>query len=219
MKQALRAAPMIVAASASALMSSHARAGDAPDRTIRGHTVVSTHDPAVLIRLPAAANYVGADRWLLRKYADDIELHAFVDADRERHVRRLYWLQFEAYLPSRPELKHGYTSNRHVTLGGMDFYLDTWVERDSVEEPGSDGAHLRAPLRSAGYVLPKSLISVRLVHLMDESRKELMYIYSEDAAITGVPADDLAEGGKSHGQWAGIETAVIARAQRSITLR
>jgi hypothetical protein len=100
----------------------------------------------------------------------------------------------------------------------MDFYLDTWLERDSMDEPDSDGAHLKALLRSAGYVLPKSMISARFVHLMDEARKELMYIYSEDTAITGFPADDLAEGGRARGQWPGIEAAVIADGQHSITL-
>lgn len=217
MKPALRVSPLIVAAGALALLSAHATGDPAPDRAIRGHTVVSTHDPAVLIGLPSSATYVGADRWLLGKYADEIELHAFVDADSERHVRRLYWVQFEAYLPSRPELKHRYTSRRHVALGGMDFVLDTWLEKDSAEEPDSDGAHLKALLRSAGYVLPKSRIAARFVHLMDESRKELMYIYSEDTALTGFPADDFAGAGTAQIRWRAIEAAVIARAQRSIT--
>jgi hypothetical protein len=215
----LRVSPIVAVAGTLALMSAHAGAARAPERTIRGHSVVSTHDPAVLIELPASATYVGADRWLLRKYADDIELHAFVDADRARQVRRLYWVQFEAYLPSRPELQHRYTSPRHVTLGGMDFFLDTWLEHDSAEEPDSDGAHLDTLLRSAGYRLPKSRISVRLVHLMDDSRRELMYIYSEDTVATGFSADDLAKGGRAHDQWSGIEAAVIARAQRSIKFR
>ena len=208
---------LIGAAGVLALVTAHTTAAEAPERTIRGHTVVSTHDPAVLIRLPGSATYVGADRWVLGAYADDIELHAFVDADRERRVRRLYWVQFEAYLPSRPELKHHYTSRRHVTLGGMDFYLDTWLEKDSAEEPDSDGVHLRAVLQSAGYALPKSRISARFVHLMDDSRKELMYIYSEDSALTGFSVDELAESGSAPGSWSAIEAALIVRAQRSIS--
>jgi hypothetical protein len=219
MKPTLRVPSLIVVAGVLALPASHATADERPDRTIRGHAVVSTHDPAVLIGLPASATYVGADRWLLREYADDIELHAFVDAGPDRQVRRIYWVQFEAYLPSRPELKHRYESTRQVALGGMDFCLDTWVEaQGSADQPDSDGAHLKALLRSAGYVLPESVISVRLVHLMDGSRKELMYIYSEDTAATGFSAADLAKGGKAHGQWPSIEAAVIARARQSITL-
>jgi hypothetical protein len=189
-----------------------------PDRKVEGHTVVSAHDPRAVIGLPGSAAYAGSDRWLLAEYADDIELHAFVDAGPDKRVRRIFWVQFEAYLPSRPELQHRYTSTRHVSLGGMDFYLDTWVEaRDSVEKADSDGAHLRSVIRSAGYVLPESLISVRLVHLMDGSRKELMCIYSEDASATGFPAADLAPGGKAHDRWPDIEAAAIARAERSIT--
>jgi hypothetical protein len=220
MNPTLRVPPLIVVAGVLALLTAHVAADELPDRAIRGHAVVSTHDPPVVIGLPASATYAGSDRWLLEEYADDIELHAFVDAGADRRVRRIYWVQFEAYLPSRPELKHRYTCRRHVSLGGMDFCLDTWVEaEDSVEKADSDGAHLKALLRSAGYLLPRSVISVRLVHLMDESRKELMYIYSEDTAATGFSAADLAKGGKAHGQWAGIEAALIARAQRSITFR
>lgn len=89
----MRVSPIVAVAGTLALMSAPAGAARAPERTIRGHTVVSTHDPAVLIELPASATYVGADRWLLSKYADDIELHAFVDADPARQVRRLYWVR------------------------------------------------------------------------------------------------------------------------------
>src|SRR5207237_10808278 len=53
----------------------------------------------------------------------DCELHAFVDADPQKNVQRLYWVQFEGYLPTRPELKHNYDSPRHANIGGMDFYL------------------------------------------------------------------------------------------------
>jgi hypothetical protein len=52
----------VVLVSILALMVVQDATGDAPDRTIQGHAVVSTHDPAVQIRLPASATYVGADR-------------------------------------------------------------------------------------------------------------------------------------------------------------
>lgn len=204
---------------AAAILPLAAVAAAASGRTIKGHTVISTHDPAVQLELPASAHYVGADRWVLRQYADDIELHCFVDAAPDKRVRRLYWVQFEAYLPSRPELKHQYTSTRHVSLGGVDFIIDTWVAvTDSADEPDSDGAHLRALLESAGYPLPTSMMSVRLVHLMDNSRKELMYIYSEDLAPAGFAAADLGKDGKAHDQWPAIEARLIKRAEHSITV-
>jgi hypothetical protein len=202
------------------LMVSQNAAADAPDRTIQGHVVVSTHDPAVQVRVPASSAYVGADRWLLKEYADDIELHCFVNADPDRRVRQIYWVQFEAYLPSRPELRHHYTSSRHATLGGLDFYLDTWVaSTDSSEGPDSDGAHLNTLLHSAGYRLPASMMTVRLVHLTADSRKELMLIYGEDLAATGFTAADLGEGGKAHARWPAIEARLINRAERAISIQ
>lgn len=193
-------------------------AGDMPGRTVHGNTVVSSHDPSARIELPKSATYVGTDRWLLKAYADNIELHAFVEADADKHVKRIYWVQFEAYLPSHPELKHKYDSVRHILLGGMDFYLDTWVTpTDSKEESDSDAAHLKTLLRSTGYTLPKSMMSVRFVHLMDDSRKELMLIYGEDATTTGFTPAELAEGGTAHGQWLVLERGLIQRAQLSFT--
>lgn len=94
----------------------------APPRIVQGHTVVSSHDPKVEITLPSRAAYVGTDHWLMERYADQIELFAFVEANEAKQVQKLYWVQFEAYLPSRPELKHGYDSKRHVTLGGWIFW-------------------------------------------------------------------------------------------------
>jgi len=67
--------------------------------------------------VPNSAQYVGADRWVLYGMAD-CELHAFVDADPQKNVQRLYWVQFEGYLPTRPELKHNYDSPRHANIGG-----------------------------------------------------------------------------------------------------
>lgn len=194
-------------------------AGEMPQRTVQGNTVVSSRDPSVRIEVPASAAYVGSERWLLEAYADDIELHAFVEVAADKRVKRIYWVQFEAYLPSRPELQHTYDSVRHATLGGLDFLVDTWVERtDAREEPDSDGAHLKARLRLAGYSLPESMVSVRLVHLMDDSRKELMLIYSEDAAMTGITPGVPGTGGKRQGRWLALQPELIQRCELSFTL-
>jgi hypothetical protein len=187
-------------------------------RIVQGHTVVSRHDPKVKITLPSRATYVGTDRWLMKRYADEIELFAFVDVTTARQVQKLHWVQFEAYLPSRPEQKHTYGSRRHVTLGGMDFLVDTWVTSpgEDNEGPDSDNTHLKKLLSAAGYALPESTMSVRLVHLMDGKRKELMYIYSEDTAPTGYAAEDLKPGGSARSHWPKIQAGLIKRAERSI---
>ena len=121
-----------------------------PERKVESNIITSEHDPDVRIRLPSSAEYVGADRWVLYGMAH-CELHAFVDADPQKNVRRLYRVQFEGYLPTRPELKHTYDSPRHANIGAMDFYVDTWVRtKDTEVRPGSDVEHILARIRAKG---------------------------------------------------------------------
>ncbi len=111
-------------------------------------------------------------------------------------------MQFEGYIPSRPDLHHTYDSPRHTTIGGLDFYADTWPRSNSEKtESGSDREHIDALIRAKGYNIPADMMYVHLVHLLDaEKRKELMIIYGEDPAFTGFTAADLREGGKAYGQ-------------------
>ena len=191
----------------------------APERQVEGNVITSKRDPEVRIELPKSVLYVGADRWVLYGIAD-CELHAFVEADEQKDVQRLYWVQFESYLPTRPELSHQYDSVKHTSIGGLDFYVDTWaVSSRDKDEPGSDSEHIKALIRAKGFKLPGARISVRLVHLLDEAkRKELMIIYSEDASATGFAADDLREGGKAYDRWPLIADGLLERARRRVSL-
>lgn len=191
----------------------------APERKVAGHTIVSERDPSLRIKLPQSAAYVGADRFVLYGIAD-CELHAFVESDAHKNVQRLYWVQFEAYLPSKAGLHHTYDSPRHTTIAGLDFYVDTWVRAAGEKTtPGSDLEHIQALVRAKGYKWPAAMMSVRLVHLLDPAkRKELMIIYSEDLAPTGFTADDLHPGGKAHDQWPAIEKDLIERAKENIRI-
>src|SRR5262245_43719744 len=139
-----------------------------PERKVEGHVITSARDPRVRIELPETVRYVGADRWILYEIAD-CELHAFVDADAEKRIQRLYWVQFEGYVASRPELHHTYDSPRHTTLGGMDFCIDTWIAgKGDAVTTGSDLEHILALVRSRGYTMPADMMSVRRVHLLDQ---------------------------------------------------
>jgi len=190
-----------------------------PERKVEGNVVTSERDPAVRIRLPRSAQYVGADRWVLYGMAD-CELHAFVDADPQGNVQRLYWVQFEGYLPSRPELKHTYDSPRHTTIGGMDFYVDTWVRaKDAEVRNGSDREHIETLIRTKGYHMPDGMMYVRLVHLLDQQkRKELMIIYGEDLLPVGLSAADLEPRGKSQDRWPALEKGLIQRSQEKVVI-
>src|SRR5262249_42762800 len=190
-----------------------------PERQVEGSVITSGRDPRVRIELPKSVQYVGADRWELYGIAD-CELHAFVDADEQKNVQRLYWVQFEGYLPTKPELKHKYDSPRRAKIGGMDFYVDTWVRpSDGETRAGSDREHIEALIRAKGYKMPEGMMYVRLVSLLDrEKRKELMIIYGEDVAPTGLTAAELREGGKAYDQWPTIEKGLVERAEKKIAI-
>lgn len=193
--------------------------GVEPQRKAENNVITSENDPRVRITLPASAQYVGADRWELYDMAD-CELHGFVDADAQKNVQRLYWVQFEAYLPTRPELHHTYDSPRHTNIGGLDFYVDTWVRsKDEATRPDSDLGHILALVCAKGYSMPGGMMYVRLVHLLDkQKRKELMIIYGEDVAPTGLTVPELRPGGKAHDRWPEIEKRLLARAQQKVAI-
>jgi hypothetical protein len=196
-----------------------ASGGVPPERTVQDNVISSLRDPKISVRVPSSAKYVGADRWELFGIAD-CELHVFVDADQNNNVQRLYWIQFEQYLPTKPDLHHIYDSPQHATIGGMDFYVDTWVKQtDHNITADSDEEHVQTLIRAKGYKLPGGMMSVRLVRLLDQQkRKELMFIYAEDVAGTGLTATDLRKGGAAHDRWPAIEQALIDRAKKAIEL-
>jgi hypothetical protein len=194
-------------------------AAPAPERKVENNAIISERDPKARIELPESVHYVGADRWVLYGIAD-CDLHAFVEADEQKNVQQLYWVQFESYLPTKPKLKHRYDSPRHATIGGLDFYVDTWTSTDDKKpEAGSDAEHIKALMRAHGYKMPTDMMYARLVHLLDEQkRKELMFIYGEDLAPTGFTAADLKKGGKAYDQWPAIEKDLVERAEKKITI-
>ena len=190
-----------------------------PERKVEHNVVISQNDPAVRIELPKSARYLGADRWVLYGIAD-CELHAFVEADKQKQVQQLYWIQFEGYLPSKPDLHHTYDSPTHATIGGMDFYVDTWVRgNDEKFDAGSDREHIESMVHNKGYSMPPGMIYVRLVHLLDhQKRKELMIIYGEDLAPTGLTVADLAKNGKAYDQWPTLQKSLLEHAEEKIKI-
>ena len=67
--------------------------------------------------------------------------------------------------------------------------------------------------------MPSEVMSVRLVHLLDEQkRKELMIIYSESLKPTGFAAADLKKGGKAENLWLSLEDDLLVRARQEINV-
>lgn len=187
-----------------------------PERTVTGNVVVSQHDPAVRIALPKQAVYLGAERFVLYGVAD-CEIHVFVEADAQRVVKRLYWIQFEGYLPSTPGAVYGYKFERTLELGGMRFDVRPRFGPSQPAKEGSDAAKVQEMLHAHGYTEPAGMMNVRLVHLTDATkRRELMVIYAEDLKETGFTAEDLMPSGRGSAQWQEIEKSLVEHAQQRV---
>jgi hypothetical protein len=190
------------------------------EREIQATSITSLHDPALVIKLPTSARYVGGTRVVLFN-TSDCEAHVFVEAGARKVVQRLYWIQFEGYLPSKPSLHHTYPFTETAKIAGIDFDVKArFGSSDEKPQSGSDLEQVRSLLAAGGYILPDNMMNVRLVHMLDkEKRKEFMMIYSEDLRPTGFTARDLMPGGKGEDHWPAIKKGLIGRAQKKIALK
>jgi hypothetical protein len=195
-----------------------AEAVQPPAAHVEAHAVVHAAD-GLTVRVPRAAVHVGSDRFVLYDVAD-CEIHVFVEADAQHRVRRLYWIQFEGYLPTQPGRRYNYADgNRRIDLGGT----ATWLRAApaNVSEParaGSDRERVVAIVRRAGLILPADVLTVRMVQLLDDpqgsgrGRRELMLMYVEDLAPFGVTPADFLTDGAPNARWAATEQPLVARA-------
>jgi hypothetical protein len=190
-----------------------------PARVVKDQVLVSTEMPAVRLKFDNAFKYVGAQDFILYDVAR-AEQHFFVDADKEGRIKRMYWVQFEGYLPTNTH-SYNYRSTQKVNLGGLEFVADAAARKIGPEgRPDSDGARARAFLAGKGYRMAgDEMLWQRLVHLVDEAkRNELMVIYLEDLSPMKLTAADLGKDGKAAGQWPEIAKGLLERAGKMMTV-
>jgi hypothetical protein len=191
----------------------HTESAAAAARSVTGQVLTSTALPTVRLEFDEQFKYVGQQSFVLYGVAH-AEQHFFVDADAERRIKRLYWIQFEGYLPSNSH-SYQYKINKQVNLGGLTFIADTFARssvgagKDRKDRPDSDLGKAEAFLESKGYRIERnSLVLQRLVHLIGAARRdELMIIYAEDLGeqVTAADLNALADG-------------LVERAARNMTI-
>lgn len=191
-----------------------------PTRSVQGQVLSSTGMPAIRLKFNQDFKYIGSQDFILYDVAR-AEQHFFVDADKQGRIRRLYWVQFEGYLPSNTNT-YRYKANKTVNIGGFDFIADSYA-RNTKTNPGradSDGSRARAYLEKQGYhMMSDEVLSQRLVHLVDEEkRNELMIIYLEAMSGVGISAADFAPGGSAAARWEVVAKGLLERATYGIEI-
>jgi hypothetical protein len=150
-----------------------------PLRCVIEGRVLRSPDPTLQLEVAAPFTYIGGQRFILREIAD-AEQHLFVDADGERRIRRLYWVQFEMYLPESPG-QYSYDDDESTTLSGLPVraHVRRYIDPPA---PDSDRRRVHDLLAREGYSLPEPATRVRFVHLpTPDRRQEVMIIYVEPA--------------------------------------
>ena len=191
-----------------------------PERRVEGTVVLSAKDPSARIAVPARATYVGAVRFVLFRAAD-CEIHVFVEADASKKVERIYWVQFEAYLPEHPKLVYSvHPAYSPTTLGGLPFYQRArFGQSTDPIEPGSDAERVFSMLKAAGYTVPAETVNVTYKHFLDATmRKELMLIVLEDISTTGVTFAQLVKGDQVTPAWASVAAKLLGREPKAFAV-
>lgn len=202
----------------------------APAAKVEAGLVSRRGSPAVEVRVPPTATYLGAERFSLFGVAD-CELHLFVDVDDKKQVKRLYWVQFEEYLPELPGAanRHEYDYSRdsepQTHWGQKVWVRSRFYPGDIESREGSDMNHFRGMVERAGYALPPWVMYSRFVRLLDDKdgsgrgRRELMLIYGEDMTGAGFKPDDFISNGDINEKWAPHRAALIARAATAMNMK
>jgi hypothetical protein len=188
-------------------------------RSVKGRVLTSNELPAVRIKFAQPFKFVGTQSFVLYDVAN-AEQHFFVDADKQARIKRLYWVQFEGYLPSNNNT-YRYKPTKLVNLGGFEFIADAYPRNVKVNpaRADSDGARARTFLESKGYRMGDEVLSQRLVHLVDEAkRNELMIIYLEDLSPLGLTAADLSKDGRAADKWEQVSKELLERATKNMVI-
>jgi hypothetical protein len=156
-------------------------------RRVKDQILTSTSLPPIRIKFADEFKHVGTLQFVLYDRAQ-VEQHFFVDADNERRIKRMYWVQFEGYLPA-VNAKYDYPANETVTLAGQTYLVNAESVPNISEVvkrmPQSDVERAVTFLESKGYRMGPSIRYERFVRLVDEAkRNEMILSYIEDASTS-----------------------------------
>ena len=166
-----------------------------PQVTVEGSTIVSKGFPEGTVMLNNKLTYVGGETFILYDVAR-CEIHLYAEADENRRVLRLYWFQFEGYLPSTIQRSYDYSNDPYRTMiGTYEFfdsvrYYNVGASRVDWSED-SDTMHVFRLLEGKGYYLDEDVMRIRLVRLDESREQELMIIYMEDLEQHGLSLTDF----------------------------
>lgn len=178
--------------------------------------LVSKEFPQSTITMDSSFTYVGAETFILYDVAR-CEIRLFVDADSNKAVNRLYWIQYEGYLPSL--WPHWYEMDGEpyrTRIGGREFYdgvnFYTVDSSRHLWEADSDIGRVFAMMEAKGYTLDSEVMRIKLLHLNEDADKELMLMYNERMSSHGLTIASFGDSGKESEKWEAVSEDLRRRA-------
>ncbi|PYS58429.1 MAG: hypothetical protein DMF74_23870 [Acidobacteria bacterium] len=165
-------------------------------RQVKRQVLTSTSLPPIRIKFDKAFKYVGSQSFILYDRAQ-VEQHFFVNADKQKRIKRMYMMQFEGYLPNI-KATYDYPLTKTVTLGGQTYIVNSEgipnVPAVLKQNPQSDVTRAVSFLESKGYRISESIMFQRFVRLVDDAkRNEFILLYVEDAATSAFAENEKAQ--------------------------
>ncbi len=190
--------------------------------SVVGNVVSSTGFPRGSISVDSSFSYVDSEAFILYGNAS-CEIHVFVAADSTGLVERLYWIQYEAYLPGLIPRRYDYSDEPYrVTYDGREFFEGVNFYNVPDDRPtwraGSDIGHVFDLLKRNGYSMEVDVMRVRQVHLDDSRKKELMIIYLENLETQGMSVESFGREGRSSEAWIQTSEGLRERAKNGLSM-
>ncbi|GAB5519961.1 MAG: hypothetical protein RhofKO_22120 [Rhodothermales bacterium] len=188
---------------------------------VQGHVLMSNNLPEAHIVLPETATFIGSMRFDLYDVADT-EVYLFAEAGLDSTIDRLYWIQFEAYLPTVPNAVYepGRRGEPLVRLGEMNlFYRARFGSRNDEMPEGSEAARVVDMVSDAGYAMPGETMSAQFHQVVHPDRRsEIIVIYVESLANIDLTVEEILADGREGEAMYQLHERALPRAQERIKI-
>ena len=189
-------------------------------RRVRGNRLISDILPKITVEVDRDFKYVGRFDFKIRDVAAG-ERFVFVDAGKDKKVRRLFLAQFEGFLPSNNHT-YNYNFDNAAVMGGHKFRQNTWAYSNTASEkenPKNEGVLTARFLREKGYKIEDEFMMSRFVNVPDaERRNELILYYLENTSASGSRLSEFYSGDEETQVWREISKGLTARSLKAFKI-
>ena len=191
-----------------------------PHREVKNNVLTSDATPKLTLKVASEFQFVGSVPFNIRNIAEG-ERFVWVVADATKHVKKLFIVQFEGYMPNI-DSTYRFAITGPIHLGDYDYRHNCWfwdngADIASRQHPDADSSYNL--LVSKGYSLDPELAMSRFARIVgDDRRNELIFFYVESLKDLGHKLSDFPEDKPRSAGPELIEKGLTERSLRSFTV-